>query len=113
MREIRFRFWSDILKHWVVPDDSILPGVLRGADDKMHALQYTSLKDKNGKEIYEGDLVRWIEQTRIEFGAVTWVNDGFSIAYRDVPDQYRILYYAPELEVVGNIYENPELVKAG
>ena len=81
-------------------------GVLHGP----HMDQYTGIKDKNAQEIYEGDRVTWQEpntQGR-ELGEVKWVNDGFSIEYEVVPGQFRILYYAPDIEVIGDIHENPE-----
>lgn len=55
MREIKFRFWSNHLKRFVVPNDSIFAGALKDPD--MNLMQFTGLKDRHGAEIYEGDVV--------------------------------------------------------
>lgn len=69
--------------------------------------QYTGLKDKNGKEIYEGDVVvDWNTGMKNEYSApvVVWLND-YKLMNHLQPDQFCIL------EIIGNIYENPELLK--
>ena len=77
--------------------------------------QYTGLKDKNGKEIYEGDIV----QSDIDRAYVKW-NDKYGY-FQLIPigDYYfdsdvigQALEYA-DLEVIGNIYDNPELLEKG
>jgi uncharacterized phage protein (TIGR01671 family) len=79
-------------------------------------MQYTGLKDKNGKEIYEGDVV----SAHGTLGVVTWVNE---LALWDldviingehgsmtVYSQQNANGYNIQREVIGNIYENPELL---
>ena len=74
--------------------------------------QYTGLKDKNGKEIYEGDILRLDEFYNLWL--VEWHEAGFYI--RNAP--YSFDYYALEKqlaitrEAIGNIYEIPELLEA-
>ena len=70
-------------------------------------MQFTGLKDKNGKEIYESDIcTERNNNCKISFvnGAFIpeWVNRGYS--------NYSLNYHCSKLEVIGNIYENPELL---
>lgn len=66
-------------------------------------MQYTGLKDIKGKEIYEGDLVKSLLYNDGEINKVIW-EDALSI--------YPFQYYmqSEDFEIIGNIYENPELL---
>jgi uncharacterized phage protein (TIGR01671 family) len=76
--------------------------------------QYTGLKDKNGKEIYEGDICNCREYEC--FGKIEWNEDNAGFYFYVVVegggfDEECLYEYADELEVIGNIYDNPELLE--
>lgn len=77
--------------------------------------QYTGLHDKNGKEIYESDIVDLLPDGYVkEKAVVVWDNQRGGWGYRRTSEASEGgLVYATwqPLEVIGNIYENPELLK--
>jgi uncharacterized phage protein (TIGR01671 family) len=92
--------------------------------DDYELMQYTSLKDKNGKEIYEGDIIKfnwfYYGETEIEelkVGVVVWEKNttGFSFKAKDNDNNYPFILLnfdsESDIEVIGNIYENSELIK--
>ncbi|MDQ0176031.1 YopX family protein [Bacillus chungangensis] len=69
-------------------------------------MQYTGLKDKNGKEIYEGDVVEFKSMSKIERHCVEYSEYGeWCVGMHRLPMRFQTC------EVVGNIYENPELLE--
>lgn len=85
--------------------------------DNLNFMQSTGLKDKNGVEIYEGDLV---QNGRGEIGYVTYLlqetgfvvvlkNTDYRLGHRNTGESYDMAYWH---EIIGNIYENPELLGA-
>jgi uncharacterized phage protein (TIGR01671 family) len=71
----------------------------------MVLMQYTGLKDKNGVEIYEGDIVRFLDIDGVD--SVTEVEFREGGFYPFAPD---FIHWC-NVEVIGNIYENPELLE--
>lgn len=71
--------------------------------------QFTGLLDKNGKEIYEGDVVVWTDSDSIKRqDVVKWASGGLCLCN----SQYTVGSYVG-LEVIGNEFDNPELLKGG
>lgn len=70
--------------------------------------QFTGLCDRNGREIYEGDILREGKKVFVEV-----VYDAPQFCYKDNDFGYKFLNHPENFEVVGNIHDNPELLKGG
>ena len=125
MREIKFRdLWTDgycepkwVYGYLTERDRNILidPG---GEEDAFIIItkhentvgQYTGLKDRNGKEIYEGDKVKGKDNYNygLPFNGTVGFKDGSFVIIGDIITHYRWMDY--QIEVIGNIHENPELL---
>lgn len=132
MREIKFRAWDKknnkmytgiTLYSHILEDQGV--GFEANEDDWWNYpeakyivwMQYTGFKDKNNKEIYEGDILR---NTTIkpQLVQVVWSSDiigvfggGFKVEKLQNEPDWMWRYDIEKLEVIGNIYENPELIK--
>lgn len=145
-RPLKFRTWDERLKkywhtldgatrHGLILTSDGMPGIVTDVFDKFSpektinyfestylvTEQFTGLLDKNGREIYEGDVVRWLHPD-VDVGACRYVTT--QDFYAPSPDQcYFGLDVAirggmchfqsdDEYEVIGNIHENPDLLKS-
>lgn len=132
MREIRFRAWNKAKKEMVevdelryFPDDennlklehiwftfnNSLTRQMRKPDE-VELLEFTGLKDRDGKEIYEGDIL----ENRLGTGLIEWKDNGFwmkLIKCEDEEDKQFHWDFSMEEpnKVIGNIYINGDLLK--
>jgi hypothetical protein len=110
-RIIKFRYWNDISK--VMVNNPQMPYKEGWTIEQLFSdrgwiwMQFTGLKDKNGKEIYEGDIVK---NDRGQHFDILWQGDCWIMRYENENTAKYRMTELSELEVVGNIYENPELI---
>ena len=142
MRDIKFRAWDKARKQ-MIQSENILkicfvrtehtPNLIVYTDRKINhfeeireqdkkycnefeLLQYTGLKDKNGKEIYGGDIIYWSYGDFEDNVVVFWDDEHLRWSIYRIVNKLAIdcLYEyskSDEIEVIGNIYENPELLE--
>ena len=109
MREIKFRAWSDMENTYFMPGDKYgtkhpLDAVRYFQDGQPVILeQYTGLRDKNGKEIYEGDRIK----TKHDIMEVRYWMSAFCLCFKDTESGTPIFPYVVTnlIEVIGNIHE--------
>ena len=117
-REIKFRAWQKNYKKMAdvvgirfglnFIDISMVGFNYAFGIDEVELMQYTGLLDKNGKEIYEGDI---IESQYFLPSEVMFVNGCFLACDISFPDAESGDYEDIEWKVIGNIYENPNLLE--
>ena len=104
MRELKFRAWNESQRYMAyqgTPDLETIQSFMHHFGDKK-LMQFTGLHDKNGKEIYVGDIVTdGVGKYKIVYDLKLAGYQPYCI-FRDDPENY--------CEVLGNIYENPELL---
>jgi len=131
MREIKFRCWDIFNKQWIPivvldsngeiyfltsrqgDEDLVVRGPLK--KDGLKIMQFTGLQDKNGKDIYEEDILlhKSFNKWR-QVGPVTYIDDMYCFDFglnSNVMDQEVGCAKPEELEVIGNLHENQELME--
>ena len=75
--------------------------------------QYTTCLDKNGKDIWEGDIVKWTHPKRGELlgiGSIEWSRQDAAFTCRCNFSNYTLSTDSRQYEIIGNIHQNPELL---
>lgn len=138
MKEIKFRAWDIQNERMVFDPDRFEPSYLEeeksvspwvfyetwqdredGIRRSCHVMMFTGLKDKNGKEIYECDIITaWVSRFPDSKtpGVVCWNNHvaAFQLQYEGAFNNFPtdFLHKWHHFEILGNIYEHPELLKS-
>ena len=127
MRDIKFRVWDNernAMLNSKSVDIDFFEGKIEITSDTIRydevytdeikdfeLMQYIGVKDKNGREIYEGDIITiTLDTGNVITGSVGMNNGQWSIKYYDRYYSLVSIWYEMQPEVIGNIYENPELI---
>ena len=118
IRQIRIRGWDaqenrmiDLSKTLHDAESIIIThDILLGKSKRFIPMQSTGVKDKNGKEIFDGDIVKSeLEDGEFTYDSISW-SDKF-LGWENNGIGLHELMETVDFAVVGNIYENPELLK--
>ena len=130
----KFRAWDSVKKkfveHFFITENGLICNMEKQTSDynfpmpveksELILMQSTGLKDKNGKEIFEGDILKvanndssWFEVVKYDHDKAMFISKEVNLKY-EVPETPLYDLFSPypfKVEVIGNIYENPELLE--
>lgn len=135
MRDIKFRIWDGVKNEWLASSNkdtlpyygfALVGEVMTvqsppywSLDEGNVVEQFTGLTDKNGTEIYEGDICSFTSKTGKHIGVVEWLDNLAGFGLRMVKNNFRYTFSGLDtmgvnldtLEVIGNVHKNPEFLE--
>jgi len=118
MREIKYRqITKKGIHYWGYIDGFFVSPLTNADNSNIPSDQYTGLKDRNDKEIYERDIVNYGDNypSVVKFGFNNGENQGFYLEeldkFEDIKKEHTLFCQTNPIEIIGNIYKNPELLK--
>lgn len=136
MRDIKFRVWDkeydlmyedvgiignrlileyELDEDWEEIDQTCYVDIDETNEEYFKIMQYTGIKDINGKEIYDGDVIQDItDGVKGIKGVISWSDAKLMYLFENKSLRIGLelcRLYGPELEIIGNIYENPGLLE--
>lgn len=109
-RPIKFRAWDETYKEmWYFPLIGSHANQSKLQNTTVHIMQFTGLHDKNGKEIYEHDILRFPTEVTKALQEVLYSKH--LLRTRNAKGWWGDPKSWSDVEVIGNIYENPDLLK--
>lgn len=121
MKETKFRVWNEVRTKFVIYDiRELLCGDARvdGLHSSTAVDEWVGVKSKSGVEIYEGDIIQFdyykgfsgVMRTCISVVEFVQGSFGFYEYYNEVNDCFFNVYDLSDVEIIGNVYRNPELL---
>jgi uncharacterized phage protein (TIGR01671 family) len=124
----KFRAYNKETGKMILLDPLQWPLRVLDEEENWKVMMFTGLLDRHGKEIYEGDILKWkcshgaisgggkvkLHKVTIEWGHLTSAH-GYSLTIHKGGEKYAVeksYWNKEDREIIGNIYENPELIKA-
>ena len=114
MYPVAYPTWNGLVEGKIDFVNHTVEVIDEDGDDKPVLMQFTGLLDRTGKEVYEGYIVKWYVNDVTRIGVVEYIPDRGCYDLKNLNDEYHVCndWFRGTYEVIGNIYENPELLRS-